>query len=112
MAETSLTTDGFLETTYMDPLHEDSPMETGDISKEEEPALLWETPVKTESENEISYAQVNQERAKKTNKQLIEQATCTSSNIKQKQPQGQETSPRRAWKVIFCILVQFLDSQS
>ena len=38
MAETSLTTDGFLETTSMDPLHEDSPMETGHLSKEEEAA--------------------------------------------------------------------------
>ena len=73
MAETSITTDGFLETTAMDPLHEDSPMETGDLSKEEEAALLCRNPGEDEDpENEIPSAQVNQDRTKNTNNQQIE----------------------------------------
>ena len=50
MAETSITTDGFLETTAMDPLHEDSPMETGDLNKEEEAALLCRNPGEDEDQ--------------------------------------------------------------
>ena len=73
MAETSITTDGFLETTAMHPLHEDSPMETGDLSKEEEAALLCRNPGEDEDpENEIPSAQVNQDRTKNTNNQQIE----------------------------------------
>ena len=75
MAEPSLTTDGFLETTSIDPLNEDSLlMETGDLSMEEETALLCRNPrgEDVETENEIPCAQVNQKRAKKTNKPPIE----------------------------------------
>ena len=73
MAETSLTTDGFLETTSIDPLNEDSLMETGDLNMEEETALLCRNPGEDEeTENEIPCAQVNQKRAKKTNKPPIE----------------------------------------
>ena len=73
MAETSLTTDGFLETTSIDPLNEDSLMETGDLNMEEETALLCRNPSEDEeTENEIPCAQVNQKRAKKTSKPPIE----------------------------------------
>ena len=48
-------------------------METGDLSIQEETALLRRNPGEEEEpENEIPCPQVNQERAKKTNKQPIE----------------------------------------
>ena len=68
MAETSLTTDSFLETTSIDPLNEDSPKETGDLNIEEETAVLCRNPGEDEDpDNEIPWAQVNQECVKKTN---------------------------------------------
>ena len=48
-------------------------METGDMSKEEEAALLCRNPDEDEeTENEIKRAQANQEHTKKTNEQPIE----------------------------------------
>ena len=73
MSETSITTDSFVETTSMDPLHEDLPMETEDLSKVEEAALLCRNPGEDEDlETEIPCPQVNQEHPKKTNNQQIE----------------------------------------
>ena len=68
MAETSLTTVGFLETSSIDRLPEDSPTETGDLSKEEEAALFCRNPSEDEeTEDEIPGALANQEFANKTN---------------------------------------------
>ena len=44
MAETGLTTVGVLETSSIDPLPENSPMETEDLSEEEEAAALLQKP--------------------------------------------------------------------
>ena len=66
MTETSPTTDGFLE----NPLHENSPLERGDLNKEEEAAPLCRNPGEDgEPEKEIPCAQVNQKRARKIKKQ-------------------------------------------
>ena len=68
MAETSLTTVGFLETSSIDRLPEDSPTETGDLSKEEEAALFCRNPSEDEeTEDEIPGALANQELVNKTN---------------------------------------------
>ena len=73
MLETSLTTNGFLETTSIDPLNKDSHIEKGDLNMEEEAALLSRNPGEDEEqENEIPCTQANQERAKNTNNQTIE----------------------------------------
>ena len=72
MAETSLTTDRFLETMSIDPLSEDSPMEMGDLSTEEDTVLLCGNPGEDEeAEDKIPCAQANQELVN-TNQQLIE----------------------------------------
>ena len=73
MAETGLTTVGVLETSSIDPLPENSPMETEDLSKEEEAALFCRNLSEDEeTENEIPCAQANQELVKKANEQPIE----------------------------------------
>ena len=100
MAETSLTTDGFLETTSIDPLNEDSPMETGDLNIEEETALLYRNHGEDEDpDNEIPCAQVNQERTKGTNNQSIEkrktkQSVYVRQAISSKSNQRAEKRPR------------------
>ena len=73
MAETGLTTVGVLETSSIDPLPENSPMETEDLSEEEEAALFCRNLSEDEeTENEIPCAQANQELVKKANEQPIE----------------------------------------
>lgn len=89
----------------MDPPHKDSPMETGDLSKEEEAALFCRNPGEDEEpEKEIPCAQVNHAGACEKDQRTADrgtksQAACTSGNIEQKQPHRQETFPRRARKV-------------
>ena len=102
MTETSLNTDGFLQTTTMDPLPEASPIDTEDFCKEEEtaPSLSRNPGEDEEPENEILYVQVNQERKNKSENTADRQCTksqpaCSSRNIEQKQPRRQKTSLRR-----------------
>ena len=84
MAEISLTTDGFLENTSIDPLNEDSHMETEKMSIEEEAALLSRNSGEDEEqENEIPPAQPNQERTKKTNIQPTEKGKVKQALVRQ-----------------------------
>ena len=63
----------FLETSSIDRLPENSPRETGDLSKEEEAALFCRNPSEDEeTENEIPCVQANQELMNKTNEKPIE----------------------------------------
>ena len=100
MSETSLTTDGFLETTSIDPLNKDSHIEKGDLNMEEEAALLSRNPGEDEEqENEIPCTQANQERAKNTNNQTIEkrkvkQAVDVCQAISSTNNQRNEKRPR------------------